>query len=84
VNTEPTLRFTGHSIEASNGELVDFSPFPVHGRKVADPRKYGPMFAAAPDMLAALELVERCVCRDAYERELVVIRAALAKAKGQP
>lgn len=69
-------------------------PYGEHGRLVrikgADGREVGlvtaedaPVVTAAPELLAACEMVELASYRPLVEGELLLLRAAIAKARGE-
>jgi hypothetical protein len=76
MSTRPELTYDGHGINGPDEYRSRIATF-TNG---ADAAKYGPLFAAAPDLLEALRLgVENDIPTTEWLR---IARAALAKAEG--
>jgi hypothetical protein len=84
MNTRPELTYDGHGINGPDEYRSRVATF-TNG---ADAAKYGPLFATAPDLLAALEFVCEFYQRNfdvmpvAFQTVDDIATAALNKAKG--
>ena len=84
AHTPGPWEFTGNFIETESGQEI-CQLFDKHEWDFKNKEANGPLLAASPDLLEALEsLVKKCLKNDGYiQNELFKAQEAIKKAKGE-